>query len=56
MNSNSKTLIEREQKENDLALIQARLTNKSVTFTAKDGCEVTVMPQGHVFHNASDWW
>lgn len=56
MDQQTKDMIEREQKENDIALLQARLTNKNVTFIAKDGCEVTVSPQGYVFYNAADWW
>lgn len=46
----------REQSENAVALAKARLTDANVTFIAADGCEVTVTPSGHVFHNAADWW
>jgi hypothetical protein len=46
----------REAAENGKALATARSENRNVTFIAHDGCEVTVTPQGHVFHNAADWW
>ncbi|EKS37802.1 hypothetical protein [Afipia clevelandensis] len=47
---------DREKKENDTALIQARSQNKPITFIAHDGCEVTVTPDGRVFYNMSDWY
>jgi hypothetical protein len=46
----------REAKENAPRIEQAKRTGQSVTFIAEDGCEVTVTPSGHVFHNASDWY
>lgn len=46
----------REATENARAIATARRFNKNVTFIAHDGCEVTVTPGGHVFHNAADWW
>jgi hypothetical protein len=46
----------REKAENDRALATARRDGKNVTFIADDGCEVTVTPSGHVFHNAADWY
>jgi hypothetical protein len=46
----------READENARAIATARRYNKSVTFIAHDGCEVTVTPDGHVFHNAADWY
>jgi hypothetical protein len=46
----------REQSENDRAITTARRYGKNVTFIADDGCEVTVTPSGHVFHNVADWY
>lgn len=46
----------REAEENARALTIAKRENRNVTFIAHDGCEVTVTPGGHVFHNAADWW
>lgn len=46
----------REGAENTKAIATARAQNRNVTFIASDGCEVTVTPSGHVFHNAADWW
>jgi hypothetical protein len=46
----------READENARAIATARRYNKNVTFIAHDGCEVTVTPGGHVFHNAADWY
>ncbi len=46
----------REAAENASALTTARRENKNVTFIAHDGCEVTVTPDGHIFHNMSDWY
>lgn len=46
----------RERAENNRALATAQRTGKSATFIAEDGCEVTVTPNGHIFHNAADWW
>jgi hypothetical protein len=46
----------REKAENDRAIATARRYGKNVTFIADDGCEVTVTPDGHVFHNMSDWY
>lgn len=40
----------------DIAHRLAKEIDKPVVFTAKDGCEVTVTPTGHVFHNVGDWW
>jgi hypothetical protein len=45
-----------EKSENDRAIATARRFGKDVTFIADDGCEVTVTPSGHVFHNMSDWY
>lgn len=45
-----------EGAENAKAIATARQQNRNVTFIASDGCEVTVTPGGHVFHNAADWW
>lgn len=45
-----------EAEENSRAHATAKREGKSVTFIAADGCEVTVTPSGHVFHNAADWW
>jgi hypothetical protein len=46
----------REKAENDRAIATARAENKNVSFIAHDGCEVTVTPDGNVFHNAADWY
>lgn len=46
----------REKSENDRAIAVARREGKNVTFIADDGCEVTVTPSGHVFHNMADWY
>lgn len=56
MSPATKAIRERERAENQQAILQARLTNRSVTFIASDGCEVTVTPTGHVFHNMADWY
>lgn len=56
LNPTTKAIRERERVENQQAILQARLTNRNVTFTAQDGCEVTVTPAGHVFHNMGDWY
>lgn len=45
-----------EAEENARAIATARRFGKNVTFIAHDGCEVTVTPSGHVFHNAADWY
>lgn len=45
-----------EQLENAPYIAAAAATGKSVTFIAKDGCEVTVTPQGRVFFNMADWY
>lgn len=45
-----------EQAENARAQATARRFGKSVTFIAHDGCEVTVTPDGKVFHNMADWY
>lgn len=37
-------------------LIRAQREGKPVTYTASDGCEVTVLPDGTEFFNAADWW
>lgn len=46
----------REREENDRAINTAKKHGKNVTFIAHDGCEVTVTPGGHVFHNMADWY
>lgn len=46
----------REASENARAITIARREGKNVTFIAEDGCEVTVTPDGKVFHNMSDWY
>jgi len=45
-----------EAAENARARATAKREGKNVTFIAHDGCEVTVTPGGHVFHNVSDWY
>jgi len=52
----SREIREREARENSQAQMLARATGKAVSFIAADGCEVTVTPAGHVFHNAADWY
>lgn len=47
--------IEREACER-AAIQQAQRTQKCVTYTDKDDCEVTATPSGHAFYNAADWW
>ena len=46
----------RESEENTRAISTAKKEGKNVTFIAHDGCEVTVTPGGHVFHNMADWY
>lgn len=46
----------REHTENQRALAVAQRENRSVTFIASDGCEVTVTPSGQVFYNMADWY
>jgi hypothetical protein len=46
----------REAAENGRAIVTAKRYGKNVTFIADDGCEVTVTPGGHVFHNVADWY
>lgn len=53
--SDSQKIRDREQAENAPYLAAAAATQKPVTFIARDGCEVTCLPNGHVFLNASDW-
>ncbi|WP_211909125.1 hypothetical protein [Tardiphaga alba] len=52
----SREIREREARENQQAHAQAKATGKAVSFIASDGCEVTVTPAGHVFHNIDDWY
>jgi len=52
----SEEIRKKEKEENDRALAQAKSTGKAVTFKGYDGCEVTVTPDGSIFHNAADWW
>jgi hypothetical protein len=56
MSDTSKEIRDRETQENHAARMAAIATGKPVTFIASDGCEVTVTPQGHVFHNMADWY
>lgn len=56
LSPSTKVLRDRERTENQQAILQARLANRNVTFIAHDGCEVTVTPAGHVFHNMGDWY
>ena len=51
-----KALQAREASENKGAITKARREQRSVTFIAHDGCEVTATPDGDVFYNTSDWW
>lgn len=47
---------EREEKEEQPYKKQAERSGKNVTFIAKDGCEVTITPDGKRFFNWSDWY
>ena len=38
------------------ALDQALQEQRPITYVDTDGCEVTVMPSGHIFYNVADWW
>lgn len=44
------------KRDNDAAVAKARETGRNHTMIAKDGCEVTATPDGHVFYNAADWY
>lgn len=46
----------RELSESTPHRAKAARTGKPVTYTASDGCEVTVTPDGSEFFNAADWW
>jgi hypothetical protein len=48
-------LKEQQERENEAIMLAMQL-KRSLTYTDKDGCEVTVTPAGHVFYNAADWW
>jgi hypothetical protein len=52
----SREIRERETRENQQAKMLAKATGNAVSFIAADGCHVTVTPDGHVFHNAADWY
>lgn len=45
-----------EARENAPYIERAKREQRSITFKASDGCEVTVTPDGQVFFNISDWW
>lgn len=47
---------EYEEREERPFKRQAERTGKAVTFIAKDGCEVTILPDGKRFFNWSDWY
>lgn len=49
-------LRKREAAENAAAQAIAKSTGNAHTFIAADGCEVTVTPDGKVFHNMADWY
>lgn len=38
------------------AIREAQQTGKAVVYIDDDGCEVSAMPSGHAFYNASDWY
>jgi hypothetical protein len=56
MSNESDKIRERERRENEAVCAAAIAAGKAVTFIATDGCEVTVLPNGTVFHNAAYWW
>lgn len=39
-----------------LAIQEARITKKPLSYIDTDGCEVTITPSGHSFYNVGDWW
>lgn len=44
------------KRENDAVVAKAREAGRNYTVIAKDGCEVTATPDGHVFYNMADWY
>lgn len=48
--------IQRRRKLEAEEIKLAARDRKSRTYIDQDGCEVTVMPNGEVFYNVSDWW
>ena len=51
-----KEIRDREAAENAPHLAKARETGRAVTFIARDGCEVTCLPNGNTLFNAADWY
>lgn len=46
----------RDERSREAPQAREKASEKNVTFVASDGCEVTVTPSGHVFHNIADWY
>ncbi len=38
------------------AIKKAQREQRTVTYIADDGCEITATPQGHIFYKVADWW
>lgn len=51
----SKTEEDRQRRERT-AVQKAKEEQKAIVYIDTDGCEVAVMPAGHVFYNVADWW
>lgn len=55
--SENTSLAECVRKSRERAAIRAaQKQNKPISYIDDDGCEVTAMPSGSAFYNASDWW
>lgn len=50
------TLREKELAESAPYRAKAAATGRAVSYIAKDGCEVTVFPDGREFFNMADWY
>lgn len=47
------------QDADELMIVKAQEawhSGKMVKYIAKDGCEISITPGGHVFYNIDDWW
>ena len=36
--------------------LKAKEQNKPIIYIDEDGCEVTILPSGKVFYNATEWY
>lgn len=52
----SRQLRDRERREAEPYIKQAKREGRAITFIASDGCAVTAMPDGSTLFNAADWF